>query len=493
MFFAIIISETSRCRRGGKTDMPSSAQNPNRFFKFKADSDFTKKAAVILNTTRRGVSGLIERIVLLLFIVSLWAFLFIFQNFMSTFWAIVFLCAFMLSYVVYMQIALKHRKRQLRKKPEELNYNYKPFVSIMIPAHNEQDVIEKTIETVLQMTYEKYEVIVIDDRSTDNTAEKLKELEQKYDRVTALIRDKNAFPGKSAVLNEALKIAKGEAILVFDADARMDKDFLTKLVPHLEKDDVGAVQARKIIINRDENFLTRCQDNEYALDTHMQVGRDAVKGAVELRGNGELIKREALDDINGWNNYTITDDLDMSTRLHIKGWDVRFCPDVCVYEEGVVSFIPLLKQRRRWIEGSIRRYLEHFWGVLFSKDMSLRVSIDMIAYITEFLLPFWMISEICFQAFKFVKDSPNCISSSLTVAVAVCIFFIIGLIYSSGKYNKLSKWDALKQSVQTGIYLVGVWFPLVVVIVFKIVFCKKTMDWGKTQHGVATVGTEGIG
>ena len=109
----------------------------------------------------------------------------------------------------------------------------------------------------------------------------------------------------------------------------------------------------------------------------------------------------------------------MSTRLHIKGWDVRFCPDVCVYEEAVVKFIPLLKQRRRWVEGSIRRYLEHFWGVLFSKDMSLRVSIDMIAYITEFILPFWMISEICFQAFKYVKESPNCISSSLLVSIVV--------------------------------------------------------------------------
>ena len=75
------------------------------------------------------------------------------------------------------------------------------------------------------MDYEKFEVIVIDDRSDDNTAQKLKELEQKYDKVTALIRDKNAFPGKSAVLNEAMNIAKGEAILVFDADARVNPDF----------------------------------------------------------------------------------------------------------------------------------------------------------------------------------------------------------------------------------------------------------------------------
>ena len=427
---------------------------------------------------------MIERIMLTVLIAALWLFLFIFQNFMSTFWAILFLCGFMVLYCVYMQIALKHQKIKLRKKPEELNWNYKPFVSVMIPAHNEQDVIQKTVENILEMDYEKFEVIVIDDRSDDNTAEKLKELEQKYDKVKALIRDKNAFPGKSAVLNEAMNIAKGEAILVFDADARVKPDFLTQLVPHLEKDNVGAVQARKVIINREENFLTRCQDNEYALDTHFQVGRNSIKGAVELRGNGELIKREALDDINGWNNYTITDDLDMSTRLHIKGWDVRFCADVCVYEEAVVKFIPLLKQRRRWVEGSIRRYLEHFWGVLFSKDMSLRVSIDMIAYITEFILPFWLISELCFQAFKYVKDSPNCISSSLLVSALVCGFFTVGLLYSVRKYNHLSRLQSVIQAVETGIFLCCVWFPIVVFIVFKIIFCKKTMDWGKTTHGV---------
>ena len=427
---------------------------------------------------------MIERIMLTVLIAALWLFLFIFQNFMSTFWAILFLCGFMVLYCIYMQIALKHQKIKLKKRPEELNWNYKPFVSVMIPAHNEQDVIQKTVENILAMDYEKFEVIVIDDRSDDNTAQKLKELEQKYDKVTALIRDKNAFPGKSAVLNEAMNIAKGDAILVFDADARVNPDFLTQLVPHLEKDNVGAVQARKVIINREENFLTRCQDNEYALDTHFQVGRNSIKGAVELRGNGELIKREALKDINGWNNYTITDDLDMSTRLHIKGWDVRFCENVCVYEEAVVKFIPLLKQRRRWVEGSIRRYLEHFWGVLFSKDMSLRVSIDMIAYITEFILPFWLISELCFQAFKYVKDSPNCISSSLLVSVLVCGFFTVGLLFSVRKYNKLSRWQSVVQAIETGIFLCCVWFPIVVFIVFKIIFFKKTMDWGKTTHGV---------
>ena len=96
------------------------------------------------------------------------------------------------------------------------------------------------------------------------------------------------------MLNDAFALAKGEAILVFDADATVDPDFLNKLVPQLEPKDVGAVQARKVIRNKDYNWLTRCQSNEYSIDVHCQLGRDSVKGAVELRGNGELIKRKVF-------------------------------------------------------------------------------------------------------------------------------------------------------------------------------------------------------
>ena len=226
-----------------------------------------------------------------------------------------------------------------------------------------------------------------------------------------------------------------------------------------------------------------------AVDTHFQVGRDAVKGAVELRGNGELIKRTALEDINGWNEHTITDDLDLSTRLQIKGWDVRFCPEVCVYEEGVPSYLPLLRQRRRWIEGSIRRYLEHFSDVLTSKDMSLRVSLDMTAYITEFILPIWMVLEIMIQSYRYIKDEQNWILSSMALATVMFGFFMIALFYSLRKYVKLKPLNNLVQSIATSFYIVVLWFPIAVFIVFKIIFMKNNMDWGKTQHGTAKVET----
>ena len=429
-----------------------------------------------------------DRVTLLSILCFLLAFLIIFQNYFNTTWAIIFLVMFMALYMVYMYIAVKHQKRKLRKNPVIYNENLAPFISILIPCHNEAVVIKETVENILNVDYENYEIIVIDDRSTDDTKDAVLELEKKYDKVKALIRDKSAYPGKSAVLNDAIKIAKGEAYLVFDADAKIKPDFIKTLLTKYEGDDVGAIQARKVIINANQNFLTACQYNEYVMDTHLQVGRDAVKGAVELRGNGELIKKNALVDIGGWNNETITDDLDMSTRLHIKGWDIRFVQDAIVYEEGVVTFSALVRQRRRWVEGSIRRYLEYIWDVLFTKDMSLRVGFDLIAYISEFLLPAWLIIEIIVQAFHFVKGQENYILSSAILIVVVGLFFTSGLIYSFRKYSHYTTFKAIIQAIITSGYFITIWFPIVMFIVFKIIFTKRTMDWGKTQHGVIQKG-----
>ena len=424
-----------------------------------------------------------ERINLIILIFALWTFLYFFQKHLPSTWATILLMFCMFLYGIYMQIAYKHRKRQQRKHPVDINPTYKPFVSILIPAHNEDTVIEKTVENLTTLDYPNFEIIVIDDRSTDTTAQKIKTLANEYENVQALIRDKSAFPGKSAVLNDALSVAKGEAILVIDADAKVEKNFLSQLVPYLEPQDIGAVQARKIIINKDTNYLTRCQNNEYTMDCFIQVGRDSVKGAVELRGNGELIKRTALEDINGWNNYTITDDLDMSTRLQIQGWDIRFIPTVCIYEEGITKMLPLLRQRRRWVEGSIRRYLEHCSEVLVSEKMSLRTGFDMLFYFSEFILPFWMISEIAIQAMGYVKGTQSNILSSLVVTAGVMLAMGSSMWYSLIKYNKQKVLPAFWQAIQTGVYMVIVWFPIVTLIFFKIIFCKKTMDWGKTQHG----------
>ena len=438
------------------------------------------------------MKNLKDRFVLGILIILSWAVLIILQKYVPIPSPIYILLGVMVLYTLLIQAAQYHQKRKKRKlikkglfeKIEAEKREYRPFVSILIPAHNEEFVIKDTIDNILALEYENFEVIVIDDRSTDNTAKVLEKLSAEYEKLSCHIRDKAAFPGKSAVLNEILPLTKGDVICVFDADARVKSNFLKKIIPYLSDPDVGAAQARKIISNKEINLLTRCQDNEYALDTHFQLGRDCIKGAVELRGNGQLVKKEALIAIDGWNNVTLTDDLDISTRLHLKGWDIRLCPDVSVYEEGVLKFLPLLRQRRRWVEGSIRRYLDYFLDVIVSKEISFRVRIDMLAYIIEFILPIWLVSEYCIQGFKFIKGFENNILVTLSIIPAIALFFISGLVYSLRKYKRLSILNATKQAVETMFYMFIVWVPVVSFIVFKIIFSKRTMDWGKTAHGV---------
>jgi len=431
-----------------------------------------------------------ERLLLFFILFGLGVFLYIFQNHIDTTKGFVILCACMVVYGLYSIAATKYKIRKNKKYPPVINENYKPFISILIPAHNEECVITNTVENILQLDYPNYEVIVIDDRSTDNTASVILNIAQQYENVHAMVRSADAFPGKSAVLNDAFEISKGDAILVFDADATVEPDFLNKLVPNLEPADVGAVQARKIIRNKDVNYLTRCQNNEYTMDAQLQVGRDSVKGAVELRGNGELIKREAIVDIGGWNNYTITDDLDMSTRLHIKGWDVRFCVDACVYEEGIVYLLPLFRQRRRWLEGTIRRYLEYSWQALWSKKMSLRARFDMAMYITEFIMPMWFMMEVVFRIIKVFTDKVdpfslhNILWSSLIVSAVVGFGFFMTIRYSLRKYGNLKRTKAFIEALETTIYMFAIWFPMEIFICGKILFCKKDMKWGKTAHGL---------
>ena len=218
-----------------------------------------------------------DRVTLGILILLMWTILVIVQKYLPMNMSTLVLLGGMGLYSLMLHAATSHRRRKAKKHPIVLNKEYKPFVSILIPCHNEENVIRDTIHNMLAIDYPSYEVIIIDDRSTDKTAKVLETLSNELSgNLNYIIRDKSAFPGKSAVLNEAMEKATGEIICVFDADARVKPDFLEKIVPYLADKDTGAVQARKIISNKESNILTRCQDNEYVLDCHFQSGRDKV-------------------------------------------------------------------------------------------------------------------------------------------------------------------------------------------------------------------------
>ncbi len=427
-----------------------------------------------------------DRLILIVFICLCWGLLafarYIFPE-ITSLYIVIFLCVI---YTMFLSAAFTHQSRRRKKRPQRLKMDYEPSVSIMVPAHNEEKVIEKTVENLLCLDYPNFEIFIIDDRSTDNTPNIIKDLAEKYKgKINYLIRNKDAFPGKSAVLNDGLVLTKGEVICVFDADAKVKPDFLKVLLPYLAPEDIGAVQARKVIINKDENLWTRCQNNEYTLDNHFQLSRDSINGAVELRGNGELIKRAALEEVGGWNNYTITDDLDLSTKLHLNAWGVRYCQAAEVYEEAILKFIPLIRQRRRWVEGSIRRYLDYCWQILTSEVISLRASFDMLSYLLEFILPVLLVFHLIVQSSKLISGHENQLLSTLAVACGIGLFFFVTLLFSLKKYNRLSFFQTIKQSIETSFYMILMWSPVVIFIVFKIFILPRDMNWGKTSHGLS--------
>ena len=111
-----------------------------------------------------------ERILLFIILSCLGVFLYVFQNYVNTVVGFVILCACMVVYGLYSIAATKYQKRKLKMHPIVVNENFKPFVTVMIPAHNEESVITNTVENILKIDYPNFEVIVIDDRSSDNTA-----------------------------------------------------------------------------------------------------------------------------------------------------------------------------------------------------------------------------------------------------------------------------------------------------------------------------------
>ncbi len=435
---------------------------------------------------------MLVKLILFGLICTTWIFIILMGRWMPWASAVVILFVIMFGYMMMVTAAMVHHKRKQRKKPVEMDMTYLPKISVLVPAHNEEFVIEGTVQTLMALDYPDYEVLVIDDRSTDNTPQKLQKLVKEYgDRLRYHVRSVGSMPGKSAVLNEALGMTDGEVIAVFDADAYVEPDYLRRIVPFLAEDCVGGVQGRKVIANYTHNWLTRCQNYEYSMDSYFQCGRDTIRGAVEFRGNGQLVKRQALEDVGGWNELSLTDDLDLSTRFHLRGWDIRFAHKVLVWEEGIVRLPALLRQRRRWAEGSLTRYLEFAPRVFTRENVSLRTRADLIAYVIEFLFPIWMLSDYLYLSWHFLTGEVHKLHmlSSLFVLPVLAIFFYTMLLIAIIRFNRPAILHAIWGAMMTSFYLIIVWVPVAYWVTAKMLLQKeRSMNWGKTDHGIAADG-----
>jgi 1,2-diacylglycerol 3-beta-glucosyltransferase len=374
------------------------------------------------------------------------------------------------------------RKLLKAKTARSEDGEWHPWVDIFISAKNEGRVIAGTVRRMFEIDYDQFYVWVIDDMSDDNMPEVLNELRKEYPRLRVVTRTPGSYPGKSAALNDALPLSKGEVVAVFDADASVEPDFLKKVLPTLAAEHVGAVQVQKRIYDRQVEALPRFQDTEYAVDTYFQVGRDLIGGAVELRGNGQLIKRAALIDVGGWNNKAITDDLDLSMRLLINNWDIRFCPEAAVWEEGVTTVKALMRQRRRWAEGSIRRYLDYIFPLNSPSRLSLVERLDTLVFTVYFLVPAVVFLEFTNNVIRLLTGSQTYGSF-----LALGYFFVLwvsqlNFFIAVRLYRGMPPVKAFFHTIAVVAYVYGHWVPCILASFSQILFGRQVSTWHRTEH-----------
>ncbi|GKU76059.1 glycosyltransferase [Paenibacillus sp. L3-i20] len=246
------------------------------------------------------------------------------------------------------------------KEPEPTIKGTVPFVSIMVPAHNEGIVIVPTVESLLALDYpqDKYEIIVINDNSSDNSAELLAALQSKYDdRNLIIINTDNVIggKGKSNALNIGFKQSKGELIAIYDADNTPEKTALRYLVAEITNDDkLGAVIGKFRTRNRDASLLTRFINIEtLSFQWMAQAGRWQLFKLCTIPGTNFLMRRSIIEAIGGWDVKAIAEDTEISFRIYMMGYRIKFQPKSVTWEQEPQTLKVWFKQRTRWAKGNI--------------------------------------------------------------------------------------------------------------------------------------------
>ena len=355
-----------------------------------------------------------------------------------------------------------------------------PSVDILVSAKDEEAVIGRLVKRLTSIRYpkNKLKILIIDDGSQDRTLDILEGLKHECSNLQVICRSRASRGGKSGALNYALEKAYGEWVFILDADADFHEDILLRVVPFAQEGEWGAVQLRKAVVNSKRNLLTCCQSMEMAMDAFIQQGRQSLGGVVELRGNGALLNRKALDNCGGFNEETVTDDLDLSFRLLIAGSSIGILWDPPIHEEAVETFSALLRQRQRWAEGGLQRFFD-YWPFLVSNRLNAAQHFDLGSFfLLQYALP--VVSFIDLITSIFTKSFP------VFWPLSFVAFSMSGLALYRGCRRRIALGPALPYPtplnlIMSIIYL-SHWFFVIPLITIKMAFMSKNLVWVKTVH-----------
>jgi cellulose synthase/poly-beta-1,6-N-acetylglucosamine synthase-like glycosyltransferase len=304
-----------------------------------------------------------------------------------------FITALMMAYLIrhYIFTLTVLRRAKKAKVNVIVDEKYEPTVSILIPARNEEKVIGRLLQRIAELTYpqDKLRVIVIDDASSDSTGRIADEYSNKYAFIEVLHRENgNGGKGKAPAMNAGFKRATGEIILCFDADYYPQKDIVEKLAKEFADPNVGAVQGRVVVLNEPQNIVTRLVALEriggYRVD---QEARDDLGLIAQFGGTVGGFRRSVLAGLHGWDESILAEDTDLTFRVYLAGYKVRYVIDAECYEEAVDNWKAYRQQRYRWARGHMQCCFKHSLKVLKSKKLRVKEKIDGLLLLNVYFMP----------------------------------------------------------------------------------------------------------
>ena len=307
------------------------------------------------------ISGFISLVLILTIIFTLpltvltWSGLFVYSSIVSL---VIFLFILLIRYFGILFMAYFYTARYTVEKKE----GYYPFISIIVPVFNEGIVLKHSIESLLDIDYPNYEIIIVNDGSTDNTSQVGEELvgNQKGNSglvKVSLINKPNG--GKAKALNAGIQYSEAQFVLCMDGDSQLSPNTLKMAVRHFIDPAVGAVAGNVKVQNR-KKILTDLQALEYLEGLNMaRSAQGFIKMVNIIPGPIGLFRKTALREAGFYSSDTFAEDADVTLKILSNGWRIVYEPNAIAYTEAPVTIYQLLKQRYRWTRGILQAIRKH--------------------------------------------------------------------------------------------------------------------------------------
>ena len=323
---------------------------------------------------------------------------------------------------------------------------YRPYVSVIVPAWNEENGIITTVEALLKSTYKNMEIIVVDNASTDNTKKNIIALTishykkslgcSVFTKDITLRYSYEAKQGKGHALNNGISLASGEIIISIDADCYVPPDTVGNFVKYFSNPTIMAAVGNVRIGNTD-TIVGVVQYLEFLFSFYFKKAESLVNTIYIIGGAAGAFRREVFDKIGQYSTTNITEDIELSVRIQAHGMRIAYASDALVYTEGAVTLEGLIKQRLRWKRGRFETFMEHRYLFCSLKKEHNKL-------LSWFILPLALIGELqlslelIFLSFLYVFSfATGDFTSFISGIVVVSSMFLVQVAFDNHRESTM--------------------------------------------------------